>query len=214
MHVRKLFAHLVCDFAEVYEIVGHINQLRRGVGAKARDFDAAAFVGDGVDGIDEIFVAGDEHGGIVASGQAQHVNGDFDIEVGFACAVVKSFQFFLDDAKTVAAHPEQETLLAFRPDIHARIEEGSEQSSVAEQHAQWWSPFAFDLPAGNVIVQPENRGTASDLAAVSCSYDRVFAMASFSSEPRGLCLAFSLRLLSLLPVNSFHLTTLDPCRAH
>ena len=54
---------------------------------------------------------------------------------------------------------------------------------------------------------------ASGLTARSCSYDRVFAMASFSSVPRGLCLAFSLRLLSLLPVNSFHLTTMGPCGA-
>src|SRR6185312_6787503 len=32
-----------------------------------------------------------------------------------------------------------------------------------------------------------------------------------ASRPAPCC---SLRLLSLLPVNSFHLTTLDPCRAH
>ena len=32
-----------------------------------------------------------------------------------------------------------------------------------------------------------------------------------ASRPAPCC---SLRLLSLLPINSFHLTTLDPCRAH
>ncbi len=38
--------------------------------------------------------------------------------------------------------------------------------------------------------------------------------ASFGSEPRGPVPCFSLRLLSRLPVNSFLLTTLNPCRAH
>src|SRR5688572_3764333 len=40
--VRVLFAHLVGDLAEVYEVVGHVNQLRRAVRAEARDLDAAA----------------------------------------------------------------------------------------------------------------------------------------------------------------------------
>ena len=30
---------------------------------------------------------------------------------------------------------------------------------VAEQHAQWWSPLAGELP-GRIVVQPEDRGTA------------------------------------------------------
>ncbi|MDH5255699.1 MAG: sugar phosphate nucleotidyltransferase [Gammaproteobacteria bacterium] len=31
---------------------------------------------------------------------------------------------------------------------------------VAEQHREWWSSALADLPADNVVVQPENRGTA------------------------------------------------------
>lgn len=34
-------------------------------------------------------------------------------------------------------------------------------SIVAEQHRQWWEHSTRHLPAGNVIVQPENRGTAT-----------------------------------------------------
>jgi mannose-1-phosphate guanylyltransferase len=33
-------------------------------------------------------------------------------------------------------------------------------SIVAEQHRQWWEHSTRHLPEGNVIVQPENRGTA------------------------------------------------------
>ncbi|MEW6775499.1 MAG: sugar phosphate nucleotidyltransferase [Bdellovibrionota bacterium] len=31
---------------------------------------------------------------------------------------------------------------------------------VAAQHRQWWESELFDLPAENVVVQPQNRGTA------------------------------------------------------
>jgi mannose-1-phosphate guanylyltransferase len=31
---------------------------------------------------------------------------------------------------------------------------------VAEQHRQWWTPILSSLPKENVIVQPQNRGTA------------------------------------------------------
>ncbi len=34
---------------------------------------------------------------------------------------------------------------------------------VAEEHAQWWSPLAHELPAGSIVVQPENRGTATGI---------------------------------------------------
>lgn len=36
---------------------------------------------------------------------------------------------------------------------------------VADQHARWWNPLELELelPAGNVIVQPENRGTANGI---------------------------------------------------
>jgi mannose-1-phosphate guanylyltransferase len=34
---------------------------------------------------------------------------------------------------------------------------------VAEQHRRWWQPALWPLPAGNVIVQPKNRGTANGI---------------------------------------------------
>ena len=34
---------------------------------------------------------------------------------------------------------------------------------VAEQHRRWWEPQLWSLPATNVIVQPENRGTANGI---------------------------------------------------
>ncbi|MFI4868649.1 MAG: sugar phosphate nucleotidyltransferase [Steroidobacterales bacterium] len=34
---------------------------------------------------------------------------------------------------------------------------------VAEQHRRWWEPALWCLPAANVIVQPENRGTANGI---------------------------------------------------
>lgn len=36
-------------------------------------------------------------------------------------------------------------------------------SIVAAQHRRWWSADLADLPAANVIVQPENRGTANGI---------------------------------------------------
>lgn len=34
---------------------------------------------------------------------------------------------------------------------------------VAESHRRWWEPQLWSLPAANVIVQPENRGTANGI---------------------------------------------------
>ncbi len=34
---------------------------------------------------------------------------------------------------------------------------------VAEQHRRWWEPELWRLPPANVIVQPENRGTANGI---------------------------------------------------
>jgi mannose-1-phosphate guanylyltransferase len=34
---------------------------------------------------------------------------------------------------------------------------------VAEQHRRWWEPELWSLPAANVIVQPENHGTANGI---------------------------------------------------
>ena len=34
---------------------------------------------------------------------------------------------------------------------------------VAEQHAQWWSPLARELPVVSIAVQPEDRGTATGI---------------------------------------------------
>jgi len=34
---------------------------------------------------------------------------------------------------------------------------------VAEQHAEWWSPLARELPVVSIAVQPEDRGTATGI---------------------------------------------------
>ena len=34
---------------------------------------------------------------------------------------------------------------------------------VAEQHRRWWEGPLWSLPAQNVIVQPDNRGTALEI---------------------------------------------------
>jgi mannose-1-phosphate guanylyltransferase len=34
---------------------------------------------------------------------------------------------------------------------------------VAEQHRRWWNPELHCLPPGNIIVQPDNRGTANGI---------------------------------------------------
>jgi hypothetical protein len=134
--VRKFFAHLFGNIAEINKVVCHVNQLRRGVGTKARDFDATTFVCDSVDGIDEIFVARDEHRRVVATGETEHVDSNLNVEICFARAVVKSFQFFVYDAKTVAAHPEQKALLPLSSYVHACVKESAQQTTVAQQDAQ------------------------------------------------------------------------------
>jgi uncharacterized protein (TIGR00369 family) len=48
---------------------------------------AHAFVSDGVDCISEIFIAGNQYGGIVFVCQGKHINGNFNVEIGFLGAV-------------------------------------------------------------------------------------------------------------------------------
>src|SRR5206468_12737880 len=110
--MSEVLAHSLGNLAQVNKAIGHIDQLGSRVGAKAGNLNATAFVRDCVNGIDEVFIAGYEHGRVVAAGQRQHVHGNLHIEVGFARAVVESLEFLLHDAKTVAAHPKQKTLLA------------------------------------------------------------------------------------------------------
>jgi hypothetical protein len=42
----------------------------------------------------------------------------------------------VDDAEAVAAHPEEEALLALGGHVHARVEEGAQQAPVAQKDAQ------------------------------------------------------------------------------
>src|SRR6266545_3706540 len=67
--VSEVLAHSLGNLAEVDKAIGHVNQLRSGVGAKAGNLDATAFVRDGVNGIDEVFIAGYKDGRVVAAGQ-------------------------------------------------------------------------------------------------------------------------------------------------
>src|SRR3712207_7243101 len=136
VRVRGLFANLVGYLAEVYEVVGHVYQLRRGVRAEARDLDAAALLGDGVDCVDEVLVARDEHGSVVAPGEREHVDGDLYVEVRLARPVVEGLQFFVYDAEAVATHPEEEALLALGADVHAGVEEGAQKPPVAQENAK------------------------------------------------------------------------------
>src|SRR3989442_1324243 len=80
--MSEVLANSLGNFAEINEAIGHVDQLRRRVGAKARNLDPTAFVRDGVNSIDEVFIAGYEHGRVVAAGKRQHVYGNLHIEVG------------------------------------------------------------------------------------------------------------------------------------
>ena len=66
--MSEVLANSLGNLAEVDEAIGHVDQLGSGVGPKARNLNTTAFVRDGVNGIDEIFIAGYEHGRVVAAG--------------------------------------------------------------------------------------------------------------------------------------------------
>src|SRR5438309_6736169 len=123
--VNKVLANLVGNLAEIDEAVADVDQLWRSVGSESGNLDATAFVSDGVDGIDEVFIARNQHRGIVATGQRKHVDGDLNIEVCFARAVVECLQLFLHDAKTIAPHPKQKSLLTFRAGINSGVKEST-----------------------------------------------------------------------------------------
>jgi mannose-1-phosphate guanylyltransferase len=40
---------------------------------------------------------------------------------------------------------------------------------VAEQHRRWWGPTLWSLPASNIVVQPQNRGTANGILLATLS---------------------------------------------
>src|SRR5207245_4792429 len=79
--VNKVLANLVGNLAEIDEAVTDVDQLWRSVGSESGNLDATTFVGDGVDGIDEVFVTRNQHRGLVATGQRKHVDGDLNIDV-------------------------------------------------------------------------------------------------------------------------------------
>jgi hypothetical protein len=51
----------------------------------------------------------------------------------------------LDNAKAVAPHPEQETLLSFCADVDARVEKRPQQPTVSQQHAQEFIVVDIDV---------------------------------------------------------------------
>lgn len=75
-------------------------------------------------------------------------------------AVPKQFCSLADDRETTNA-PTGRSLLATTIARAERIVARPRITSVvASQHRNWWLPDLSHLPAGNVIVQPANRGTA------------------------------------------------------
>src|SRR6266404_1707788 len=134
--VRKFLSHLLSYITHIDKAVSNVDQFRRGVRSKADDLNPATFIGDGVYCIDKVFIAGNEHRSVVASREGKHINGNLYVEIGFARAVVKSLQLFLHHAKAVAPHPQQEALLSLGSGIDTRVKESSEQTAVAQQHAQ------------------------------------------------------------------------------
>src|SRR6476619_5534084 len=54
--LHDILAYAIGYFAQINKIIGDVDQLRRGIGTKARDLYAASFVSDSIDRIDKVFV--------------------------------------------------------------------------------------------------------------------------------------------------------------
>src|SRR5687768_7192249 len=134
--LRHILADEVSDLTQVDEERRDVDQARRGVRAETRHLDTTALVRDGVHGIHEILVAGDEHRRVISPGEAEHIHGDLHIEVSLTRSVVEGLQFLLHDPKAVAAHPEQKTLLALCPGVDSRIKERAEEPAIPHQDAE------------------------------------------------------------------------------
>src|ERR1700687_4306222 len=99
------------------------------------------------------------------TGKREHVDGDLDIEICLASAIIKGLQFLLNHPKTVAAHPEQEPLLSFRSHVDTGIKECSQQTSVAQQHTQQFIVVNVDVVKARcmkkIVTVDENRDSAA-----------------------------------------------------
>ncbi len=151
--LRRVLAHEFGDVAEVDEEIGDVDQARRRVRSEPGDLDAAALVGDGIDRVNEILVAGHEYCRIIASRERQHIDRYLDVEVRLPGPVVKGLELLLHDAKAVPAHPEQETLLAFGAGIDAGVEERAQKPAVAEKDAQQLVVIDIDVMKARGVEQ-------------------------------------------------------------
>jgi hypothetical protein len=143
--MNGVLANPIRYLAKINKIVGDVDEFRRRIGTKARDLDPAAFIRDCVYSVDEIFVTRHEHGRIVTTSQRQHVNRNLHIKICFPASVIKRLQFFLNYAKAIPSHPQQKTLLSFRPHVNPSIEKSSQQSTVSKEDAKQFVVVDIDI---------------------------------------------------------------------
>ena len=172
--LRRIFADQIGDVAKIDKEIGNVDQTRSRVRTEARNLNAAAFVSDGVDRVDEIFVAGDEYGSVVSAREREHIHRDLYIEIRFPRAVVEGLQLFLHDAKTVSPHPQKKALLTFGTDIHASVKERAKKAAVSEQDAEQLVVINID------VMKP---GRVEKIVAVN-KYGNPASVAEF---PRRAC---------------------------
>ena len=121
---------------EIDEEVRDIDQSRRCVGAESRDLDTTSLVCHRVKGIDEVLITRHENRSVVSTGETEHVHCNLYVKIRLPSSIVKSLEFFLDDAKSVTTHPKKKTLLPLCSGVDARVEESAKQSSITEQNLQ------------------------------------------------------------------------------
>src|SRR5215213_11453545 len=143
--VRNLLTHFVCDLAEVDEVIRNVDQLGRGIRTETGNLHAATLVSNSVYCVHKIFIAGDEYCRVITAGQRQHVYCNLNVKVRLSCAVIESLQLFLNDPKTVATHPQEKPLLSLGAHVYARVEEGPQQTSIAQQHTEQFVVVDVDI---------------------------------------------------------------------
>src|SRR5215813_244652 len=163
--VWHIFTHALSDFTEVDKIICYVDQLWSSVRTKARYLDATAFVGNRIHRVNKILVAGHKHSRVVASRERKHVDSNLDIEIRLAGTIIESLKFFLNDAKTIAAHPKQKSLLALGPYINTSVKEGPQQATITQQNPQKLVVIDVDIMKAScvkkVIAVNENRYSAT-----------------------------------------------------
>src|SRR5205085_8854204 len=117
----------ICNLSQINKKIGNVNEPRSSIRPEPGHFYAAALVRDGIDRVDKVFIAGDEHRRIITASEAEHVHGYLNIQIRFACTVVEGLELLLNDTEAISAHPKQKSLLSFCTRIDTGIEKCAKQ---------------------------------------------------------------------------------------